>query len=267
MKLRKRRVCVLGAGPSGLLAAFAAENMGYEVTVLSRAWSGEPIKSDLYGCQYLHNSIPGITGEPVTVRYLLNGSGEQYREKVYGAAWGGAVSPDEYGPQQEHQAWDLRAAYDKLWKRWSARIVPAHLDPVYARALSNDRHVLVLSTVPLPVLCSDPEQHKFHTQDIWAMGTAPGNELPYRAPENTVECNGHDSPRWYRAATVFGHSTLEWPAGVKPPVSGVASVRKPLKTDCDCWQGKSWHRLGRYGQWRKGVLVHQAYDQTVKVLA
>lgn len=271
---KPRRVAVLGAGPAGLLSAYAATLKGYEVTIYTMpdtdlsARPGTPKKSDLYGCQYLHAPIPGLTeGEGAWVKYLLDGGSEAYREKVYGGGWRGSVSPDEYGPEEPHRAWDLRAAYDRLWDLFRSEMHPAILNGFNVMPLFEDQTTRVFATVPLNTLCRADGGHTFETQMVWAMGSAPGQELPYVAPDNTVQCNGYDAPRWYRAATVFGHSTLEWPQGVKPPVHGVARVAKPLRTDCVCFMPSDrWHRLGRYGQWRKGVLVHEAFSRATEIL-
>lgn len=265
---KPKRVYVLGAGPAGLLAAHAAESKGYEVVIFTAPdFGGTPRKSELWGCQYLHEPIPGVTGrgERAWVSYELAGDVEAYRAKVYGDAWQGSVSPDEFGPEEPHAAWSLRNAYDRLWTNWLPRIVPNGMTPQSAVALAADKEAVVLCSVPAPALCLDMENHKFPSQSIWAMGSKgledAQQRLPYVAPDNTVLCNGNDAPRWYRAATVFGHSTLEWPAGKKPPISGVAAVSKPLSTECTCHlgDGSRWLRVGRFGQWKKGVLVHTAY--------
>lgn len=271
----KRLAVVLGAGPAGLLAAHAARELGYEVQVFTAPdKDGKPKKSELHGCQYLHAWIPGL-GLPMRgkmVQYLLNGDPEDYRRKVYGDGWNGQVSPDEYGPERAHPAWDLRQAYDALWEHWHDKITPLNITPKMAERVALTRGQHVLCTVPVKSLCLAPEDHKFVTQTVWAMGERFGDgaepvyPLPYRAPDMTVQCDGEDAPRWYRAATVFGVSTLEWPGGAKPPISGVTAVSKPLSTDCTCHTGPRWHRVGRYGLWRKGVLVHTAYEDTKTVL-
>lgn len=267
----RKKVVVLGAGPAGLLAAHAAESRGWEVSVFTAPGpNGLPQKSALHGCQYLHASIPGLTysidGRPVS--YVLDGTTDQYRRKVYGENWQGTVSPDEFGPEQDHYAWDLRAAYGELWRRWEPRISTLEVTPNMAARISETRNQKVLCTIPAPRLCRYPQEHKFVTQDVWAMGSMPddrttGRLMPYYAPDFTVKCNAQDSPRWYRAATVFGHSTLEWPAGPKPPIEGVVAVKKPLSTDCDCHQSPRWRRVGRYGKWRKGYLVHHVYEEVM----
>lgn len=285
--LRKpHRAYVLGAGPAGLLSAWACAQAGLDVAIYSAPGSdGKVKKSELHGCQYLHAPIPGLLydGDPVKVQYTLNGSVDGYRRKVYGAEWQGKVSPDEYGPEQNHLAWNLRATYNELWE-WATdtdRFVSCVLTPQNISPLYNDRSGYVFSGVPAGQLCLEPDEHKFPTAGIWAMGGTspewrpePGanvpaqlRALPYVAPNNTVQCNGEDAPRWYRAASVFGYSTLEWPDGPKPPIAGIARVYKPLSTDCTCHTGsKRWHRIGRYGKWRKGVLVHTAYQDTRMVV-
>jgi hypothetical protein len=262
---KKRKVTILGAGPSGLLAAHAAETRGWAVEVFTAPDAeGKPRKSELHGCQYLHKHIPdlGIGTAGKAVQYLLEGSKDQYRKKVYGWGWDGNVSPDEYGPEKGHFAWDLRETYDRLWERWEPRLFATDVTPAIADYMSVNRPGLMVSTIPAPALCLEPGQHKFVSQSVYAMGTrtdsAPYWTLPYTAPPMTVQCNGEDAPRWYRAATVFGQSTLEWPGGAKPPISGVVTVHKPLSTDCTCHPDVM--RLGRFGQWKKGVLVHEAYE-------
>jgi hypothetical protein len=230
-------------------------------------------KSDLYGCQYLHAYIPGIGmmkdgWRPV--KYQLEGPTDGYRRKVYGDSWSGSVSPDEFGPEEDHRAWDLRHAYNNLWEVWGHQVIPTEMNAVNVQSFFGDPGAITLSTLPVPTLCRDMENHKFSSRAIWAMGSRGLNQaqyrLPYIAPDDTVQCNGWRDTAWYRAATVFGYSTLEWPGGRKPPIAGVVRVSKPLSTDCTCWQGPRAHRLGRFGKWEKGVLVHTAYFDALKLL-
>jgi len=281
---RPRNVYILGAGPAALLAAHAVREVHPRAKVILFSMPdhalGRAKKSELHGCQYLHQYIPdlGLPQEGATVRYEVLGPYEGYREKVYGHNWTGNTSVDEYGPEQTHEAWDLRQAYEILWATFEPFVFPTLVNSAVLRPLLDDRNGIVFSTVPQRSLCINPD-HEFKTQDVWAMGSkvhlrvdpshgaGPGftpSGMPYRAPDMTVQCNGNRDTAWYRAATVFGHSTLEWPLAKKPPVPGVAAVKKPLSTDCDCWPGMV--RLGRYGTWKKGVLVHTAYNEVAEKL-
>jgi hypothetical protein len=259
------KVYVFGCGPSGLVAAHAAWAAGFDsVTVLSRGR-----KSQLWGCQYLHGPIPGITPlEPhVQVSYVLNGDADGYRRKVYGPEYDGTVSPEDL--EVDHSAWDLRRTYDELWKRWTPHIVDVPIiNGKQAAEFMPDflRNDIVISTIPRPALCAD-RKHNFDVQYAWAMGDSPDQQIPVSPPEdNMVVCNGEPDVGWYRVSKVFGYGTVEWPwrNGRRPPFEGVAQVEKPISTDCVCLPDVLY--VGRYGKWQKGVLVHQVFEEVTRYL-
>jgi hypothetical protein len=270
-------VLVLGAGPAGLIAAHTLLKAGCGVAVWSRgdAEAG-PTKSELHGCQYLHAPIFNDSGPGMPISYRLEGSAEDYREKVYGQAWRGQVSPDEYGPEQDHRAWDLRELYDGLWDFWQHRITCHDIDAEYMAAFQRKADMdLIVSTLPAPALCSrlpgltpGNEEHLFQSQTIWAAGEVRGEPFPFSGTNGVVECNGTRDVGWYRKATVFWHTTVEWPGRRKPPIKGVVQVNKPLSTTCDCWLNDRIPvlRVGRYGKWQKGYLTHHVVADVQKAL-
>ena len=263
------RVAVLGCGPAGLMAALAAVHAqnGYpnkDTIIFSRRQM-----STLFGAQYLHAPIPGVTDESsrVTVSYDLFGTPEDYRRKVYGPMWDGSVSPEDLA--EPHDAWDLRGTYDKLWDLFEEFIVPAEIDRAGMRMIMDGQTIygkfdMVISSIPLPSICL--KGHQFRSVTINAAGEAPirGIRLPYRVPANSVICNGLDHPSYYRVSNIFGHKTAEWPEWIDPPISH-AQVQKPLDSNCDCWP--EILRVGRYGEWRKGVLTHHAYERVLSTVA
>lgn len=270
-RVRRRRtgtVVILGCGPSGLLAANAAEMMGFTFHILSKK---RP--SQLFGCQYLHAPIPGVADyQPEMVRYRLEGSPEVYREKVYGLdSLDVQTSVEEYGPNSDHRAWDIRRAYRTLWDKYESVIEDEPnisyrlVEPILAHYGAH----AIISTIPAPALCVKLNEHTFRYADVWAMGDAPehGQEVPVPVDPFTVICNGSTDQSWYRAANVFGYKTVEWPwrGGKRPPINGVVSVEKPISTTCDCWKGEVYG-VGRYGAWQKGLLAHDAYLSTIKIL-
>jgi len=256
------RVLVLGCGPAGLMACHAAALTGHDVVVVSKRR-----KSEMYGAQYLHAAIPEVDcGKPRLIEYKLDGTVDGYRAKVYGPESRRAVSPESL--EANHQGWNIRRAYDDLWDMYGQYVVdmefkaPADLH----QFLHNGGYgqELVISSLPAPLLCAT--DHSFMGEDIWAIGDAPERGVfnPIAVPAETVVCNGDPNVSWYRTANVFGRSTTEWPGRRKPPIEGVARVTKPLSTDCDCWP--LIRRVGRYGQWQKGVLSHTAYQETAEYL-
>lgn len=258
------RVAILGCGPAGLVAAHAVNTCGVrEFGILSYA---RP--SPLYGAQYLHAPIPGVyLPEPVMIHYQMRGTSERYRHRVYGLDWDGSVSADEL--EEHHYGWDIRSAYQSLWESYSDYISAREVRPRDIQGIS-DSVDLVINTIPLPRVCM--KGHQFKGQKIWAAGDAPGLgiKIPYSCPDGVIFLNGEpegDSPAWYRLANIYGHKTIEWPGRIpKPPIKSVAEVTKPLETNCDCHPGMM--RVGRFGSWSKGVLVHQIFEQVrTKVLA
>lgn len=261
------KFAVLGIGPSGLTSAHALRNFGFKVDLYSKTNA----KSELHGCQYLHAPIPGFEDSRNTlVRYELWGSPDDYRSKVYGQDWAGEVSPDDL--IGEHEAWDIRETYDRLWEIYPGKdcdLLPFDVNPAVLDVTVDvwkRQYDAVFSTIPATNLCGKKGWHRFNNQPIWAAGDRDLGTL-WPNTKDTVVCNGRAFPGWYRSSLVFGVNTTEWPGEmVKPPVEGVVLVRKPLDTNCKCYPFIT--RVGRFGQWKKGVLVHQVFDAvTAKALA
>jgi hypothetical protein len=254
---RSKKAAVLGCGPAGIFAAHALIENGWDVTIFSKVAR----KSDMFGAQYLHNRIPGLTPInelPTKISYRLEGTPEGYRDKVYGAM------PVKVSPETltgSHLAWDIRAAYEAGYDRYDPRIAEQYVDAEWLNSGALDEFKVVISSVWLPLICG--VGHEFHSASVWAMGDAPrrGQYVPIRPPADTVVCDGTRDTGWYRAANVHGHVTVEWPSGRKPPLPGVAEVTKPIYSTCDCYANKRWKfvKVGRYGTWSKGVLSHDAY--------
>lgn len=257
-----KRVAILGCGPAGLLAAHAARQNGCDFRIFSKK---RP--SHLFGAQYLHAPITGVTTHPEVVRYALEGSPEEYRQKVYGDEWDGTISAEDL--EADHHAWDIRAAYRELWDMYNSLIFDTDF---YGGEQQVDNMIkgagvdLVISSVPRTVWKRPGD--KFEQAKIWAIGDAPdlGQFVPFSPTEdNMVLCNGMSDISWYRTSKVFGFSTVEYPWGKKPPIEGIQEVIKPLR--CSAKGGADFMHVGRYGKWEKGVLTTDAFDDALKATA
>jgi len=259
-----KHVAILGCGPAGLMAAHAANMMGWSLSIYSKK-----VKSTLHGAQYLHKPIPKIdTGGPNLVSYKLRGTPEEYRSKVYGEGWDGTVSPEDLA--ENHPAWDLRQAYDWLWKQFEPWIVDCDIKPMpyISPNLWNAMHKsdLVISTVPRKVWAQEGDL--FESTKIWALGDGDPDGGLASQHDFTVICDGTPICNWYRSAKIFGHSTLEWPYRElwrKPPAPGAVIVEKPLR--CSSVGAGDFIHMGRYGAWEKGILTSDVYYQAMKVFA
>lgn len=262
------RVAVLGCGPSGLVSVHAAVNNGCDVDIYSKYR-----KSQLFGSQYLHSPIPGMTraSDSVTVTYVNNGSPHDYRRKAHGAAWDGIVAPEDF--ETEHLAWNIRECYDKLWGAYHYFINPLDISGDVGELDTNikfDSYDLVVSSLPRPVWSVGRNfGDRFVSSKGWALGDAPeeGRMVPYQAPDNTIICDGTADVAYTRLSRVFGYTTVEWPHrdGHKPPVEGVAEITRPLKYEPGINNpADQFLHVGRFGTWTKGVLVTDAYDEVDK---
>jgi hypothetical protein len=259
-------IAILGVGPAGLMAAHACALKGKMVALFSRGdMDTGPIKSKLGGAQFLHMPIPGVNDQDkpdAEVRYILSGTTETYRQKVYGN------DPNIPFVSMEHvihdalqPAWNLQATYDRLWEMLVAttQVNVEHIGPVWLdKALENDWFETILSTIPAPALCRssvgmNSHAHHFISQKVSIVGECILNNLP----EDHIVYDGTPDHSWYRCSRLFGVGGTEW-SGIKPPYANVVQVAKPIRTNCNCYKGKVL-RLGRQGTWTKGILTHHAF--------
>lgn len=252
------RVVILGCGPTGLLAAYACEREGHTVEEIY----SKKIKSVIPGAVFLHERIPGGITAPNpdgVIDFFKYGDKEGYAEKVYGnqdadCSW-------DLFPEGQRPAWSMFNLYNQLWEIYRSRVISCNItsNQVIALVKKSDR---VISTVPAKAICFNPD-HEFYSQGIYIL-----DKSAYKM-SNTIVYNGSSDDVWYRTSNLFGHGATE---STKPFGNSfahdlgakVSRGFKPLRTDCDCHPEVA--RIGRFGRWEKGILVHHAYKHTIQLL-
>lgn len=254
-------IAVLGAGPAGVLASAKAMEMGHSVAIFSDRQPGK-----LLGAQYLHCPPPIVSVNEFDINYELQGSVEGYRSKVYGDNWTGDVSPVVI--EEHSHGWDIREAYFKLLNQ--LKINEAHFTSFKELEESDilDRFDKVFSSIPRPVWKVPGEE--FKAQEVWAIGMDESQVPITSVPKNTVICNGNNVPSWYRASNIDGWHTVEWPFNgdswrKRPIIPGVAKIKKPLEVISSPYQKNpaddALIHIGRYGEWKKGILSSHAMQK------
>jgi hypothetical protein len=223
----------------------------------------------MLGAQYLHKKIQDLPiSRPTKLSYMLNGTVDNYRDKVYGdieALEDVTVSPELFVGY--HESWSLREAYELLWSQWSNLIVDCTIDQEMLLRI-HPTFDKIISTIPAPSICYQRDRHIFEHVKVLIDSYWHG---PSPMGGNLVVCNGFpynpgnlDATGWYRTSVIFGQSNTEWsPHVIKRADAHL--VIKPIKSNCNCWPGII--RSGRYGQWLKGVLSHESFDLMLEVLA
>jgi hypothetical protein len=250
-------VAVLGNGPAGMAAAHAATLTGARVHVYA-----PPGVSNISGAQYLHHPLPTINPDQPDgyIQYVFWGQEEFYKNKVYGnddveSSWG------KFGNEVPY--WSMQATYLRMLQIYEDRLVgipvlngEMAINVVGALAATHD---VLISTIPLPVICTQPEAHTFGNAFTWVASRCP---FPLPMQRDTIVYNGMVQDRWSRYSNIMGHDQLEWPA---MPEDGPAHrLVKPTTTDCDCWPEVI--KAGRYGAWRKEALVDQVFSEVTQLL-
>jgi hypothetical protein len=245
----KVKAVILGCGPAGLLAAHACAQRGVDFDIFSIRE-----KSNILGAQFLHVPIQGICDEPHGHIVLYKqGTKRGYAEKVYG-------NPDAVCSWDAYQegtmpAWSLRRCYDMLWEQYKERIKAFQIGSDVLDMLEAENYDFRFSSIPAPALCSNVLDHSFAVKKIWVI-----EQAPMGLPDNCIMYNGDPKVEWYRASVLWGHAASEYGHYLHGAHEGI----KPLETTCNC--RPEWQRIGRFGQWKKGVLVHDAYGDVLGAL-
>lgn len=248
-------VHVLGCGPAGLLAAHAVRLAGHDPVIHSIK---EP--SIIKGAQFIHEPIEGMTGvDPdFIITFEKWGYPEEYAMKVYGSP-DAPTSWNDF-PEGEVPAWGMVQTYQKLWDTYEDLIIDTEIRAPYIKDLLESGAHVISSITPMGYCgrLEDPSPHLFEWQDVWIESvhslTTPRDGL--------IVYNGNPNDRWYRSSLIQGHGSTEY--GQAMP--RVKRSRKPLRTNCNCFERwPNFHRVGRFGEFKKGLLVHDAFTKARKI--
>lgn len=256
-------IAVLGCGPAGLFAAHAVALAGHTPVIFSRKE-----KSKFAGAILLHDRVEELDLSVIPdleVHILKYGTAEGYAQKVYGDS-SAPTSWNEYSGVI--RGWDLREAYDELWETYEGLVKELDITYDLLGSILNN-YQMTFSSVPADKICAN-DAHKFTSKLVYLQhGLDQFNET--RGEDNLIYYNGASYGfEWYRYSQIAGHVCWEFTSEPpdSPDMAGyeLTRIRKPLDTDCDCWTSYRFRRVGRFGEWKKGVLTHDAYEEARNAL-
>jgi len=250
-------VAILGCGPAGLIAAHACDESDVTIAIFSIKE-----KSVLPGSMYLHEGIPGISKEYPDnfVQYVRLGTAEGYAKKVYGDA-GRYTAWDQY--LQAYPSWNVQRVYDELWLKYEGSVYPTEFTgDLHNLHLLVEEFDVVITTLPQPIICL--HKHDFRGVPYFIRTIeAP----PLDREKDLVIYNGYDHDPWYRWSILSGICSIEYstePDDFNPVDRSWKTGAKAVENNCGCWP--RIHRLGRWAEWRHGVLLHDVYKGAKEVM-
>lgn len=249
-----KKAVVIGCGPAGVLTAHACHLHGLQTTVVSPLVA----MSKQYGAQYVHSKIDDVDHESFFLHYEYHGREDNYRKKIYGdkvpvngTSWRRFRGITE--------AWPIYDIYQELFSRYRQSMKTLKVDPKNIWDLV-DTYDYVFNTAPLDSLAPMGE---YRVEYVWVVSSRAEKDVN----ENEIHYYGDERPA-YRSSQIAGFRSIEFPEKAYDRIPWrlrrkAVKVAKPL----DCLvELPGVYRLGRYGKWQKGVLVDQAFHETMNIL-
>jgi hypothetical protein len=259
------QVAILGAGPAGMMAAHAVARNGHEPVLFAEYRLPSHVNHDMF----ILKPFPGVGSPHSSVWYDKIGRPEGYAEKCYGNE--DAPTSWERIGSGSGSIWWLSEVYDSLWSMYHVQVMAKLITDDVIEDIKDD-YPLVISTLPATAICRDLEGHLFGAVDTWLARDESDYQLTRQRVDNYLAYNGSLEPGWYRYSSLRGIRTWEYasdPLLVYPREIGegtpILTGKKFTDNTCSCHPGV--HRVGRWAQWKRGVLNHHPYEQTTAILA
>lgn len=244
-------VCIIGAGPAALLAAYAVERQGHQPVIMA-----PESRSIISPVQCLQQAIPDVPVDSMEVFFAKTGIRERYAAKLYGSP--DAPTSWKFIKDGPGIVWPLTEVYDWLWEKYVGIIDGNQVEPEDVEGISGAFEV-VISTAPAAAICVNPK-HRFEqvgTQIFEQEFDGPTKQFP-----SVILSGGLDA--WFRFSAMRGRLVWEYPHDAIAPAGAGLGI-KPVGNTCDCHPRV--HRIGRFGKWQRGIQTHHAFRDTVALLS
>jgi hypothetical protein len=277
--VQRDQVFILGAGISGLLAAWALEDLGVSFIIIDKG-PREALPRIVPGCVYLHDKcyLPLATLRSATLwTQVIPPSplamtppasyGDLYHKKIWGTAPRVPNSVDRItigstGVVGEFSTiFSMNHALVWLYRRYRSKVVIRNLSLNDIEPLLREGRVI--STIPIGLFEPGVPRISKETWIVQMPESLRGLDgLPSIVGATaSVLYNIDPTVPWYRASSMFGFTAIEFisnPGGTAAMFRKIISGPDPTKIE-ERYPGLML--AGRWGRWQRGFLAHQTYYQ------
>lgn len=253
-------VIILGAGISGMLAAWACDQRDRSFVIIDRG-PPEALPMLVRGCVYLHEHCDlerHLRRQDLrTIVLPYDGPREGDHAGIYHRKVWGDTIPYETNSIDRYVGtsliYSMNDALRHLHRRYRDYIDYAIVDWSMVRRWL-DMGCKVISTIPLGALFpAVPRVSRL----MWTWQSEVDEEAGSQA---YAVYNIDPDTAWYRMSSMFGNMSIEF---IRPPAGDwkVAKFKKIVSADMSMVDKTHPHLMltGRWGRWQRGFLSHMAY--------
>lgn len=256
-------IAVVGCGPVGAMAAWAAIQYGYDVTVYDR----DPSKISIgkaHGVFALWSDCDLFLSQKQMVKVgVIGGKGlkpderdEAYAKKVYGNP-SLETSIEKYCNTDAIECYNHAEAYQQIIDILGFNNIKQLDIPMY-QEIDNllDGYDIVINTLPANFLWPNKE---------WPNSEAYIYHAAAPIEDAFMIYNVNQYISWYRCSAIFGKFSMEYtvkPDDDKKYVKVTKVLLSPQSPD-DLTSDKIWN-VGRFGAWEKECLTEDVYYNVLK---
>jgi hypothetical protein len=255
------KIAVLGAGPSGMMAAHAVSQYGHYLDIYDAAPDKARRNSGVY---YLHSDCDLLLDSAVIKQGIIGAYGktnselaELYGEKVYGEKIRKVSILSAF--EKEVVGYNSGQGIDRLWDLYGKQINEFEVSGIDTVHRLLEKYDKVISTIPAYILF--PEESCRAVKTWIKVGKAPENEA-------FVFYNINPYCSWYRCSAMFGIFIQEYGFNFEPEKNAEYSYHQANKVIGEGISSpyQDLFLTGRYGAWDKSCLTDAVYHRTLEWL-
>lgn len=244
------KVAILGAGMTGLLAAKALAEHDIEFTLYDKN-PNEGVSSS-QGLHYLHDNCNLPLKPQIVHNYIIGCKDGEHPHEQYSRKLGTPLNNSLVELPAFSMVYNFQEAYKILLHLMKGNIQRCNFEADMLKYFL-EKFDLVISTLPLPVVYPEATCKFVEVQAV--RGRPRG--IPKLPGANQVVYNIEENTNWYRYSRVFG---VEW---TEVKQGGEFILKKVVDSNFEPPDDRVI-LLGRWGQWNRKFLAHQAYYKILR---